>query len=460
MSSDTLPLHGSRAVTVPFYRTIPALARDPLRAFEEIGQQHEGAIVRLDLGLFRPYLVSRPEHMQHVLRDNAENYVRDGMMWKPLRRMFGEGLGSEGPAWVHRRRLIQPMFSAKNIGTLLDGLNEAIGEAVDALDPYAQSGHPIDAGIQMTRIIHRALIRVFFGDGISTRDADRLGHAITGAFTSLGARMLLPFLPDSVPLPGDASFLRATRTADDVMYSLIQRRRRELAGSTMDTARDMISLLCQARDENGEPMDDQRVRNDAVSMFAGASETSAVTMTWLWVVLDAHPEIADRLCDEIDRVVGAGPPKPSHLPELVYTKMVLQELLRLYPVGWIIPRATRESDVIDNVHIPGGSTVLVSPYLAHRLAELWDRPLVFDPERFSPDRAQRQHRFAYLPFGGGPHQCLGSHFFMVEAQLIVAAMLSRYRPVLVRSGPVRPQAAATLRPRQRVKVMLRYRVPQ
>src|SRR6266498_2370483 len=96
MSSDTLPLHGSRAVTVPFYRTIPALARDPLRAFEEIGQQHEGAIVRLDLGLFRPYLVSRPEHMQHVLRDNAENYVRDGMMWKQ---------SSISGGWVHIRQV-------------------------------------------------------------------------------------------------------------------------------------------------------------------------------------------------------------------------------------------------------------------------------------------------------------------------------------------------------------------
>jgi cytochrome P450 len=459
MSSDTHALRADKARTIPFYRTIPALARNPLKAFEEVGRQADGAVVRLDLGPFRPYLISSPEHMQHVFRDNPDNYVREGMLWRPLRRMFGEGLGSDGPAWAHRRRLIQPMFSAKNVDAVLDELTRVIAEAVDALDPYARGAVPIDVRVEMTRIIHRALIRVFFGDGISTDDADRLGQAITGAFTSLGARLLLPFVPESFPLPGDSSFLRSTRMADDVVYPLI-RRCREANGSTMDGRRDMVSLLCQQRDENGDPMDDQRVRNDMVSMFAGASETSAVTLTWLWVALDAHPQIADRVYDEIDRVVGAGPLVPAHLGDLTYTKMVLQELLRLYPVGWIIPRMARESDVVDGALIPGGSTVLLSPYLAHRMQRLWERPAVFDPERFSPERSQRRHRFAYLPFGGGAHQCLGSHFFIVEAQLIVAALLHRYRPVLVGSAPITAQPAATLRPRQRVEVVLRYRVPQ
>lgn len=455
MSSDVDAVHARKVHRIPIHRTLPALARNPLRAFEEIGRETEGAVVRLDLGLHRPYLVSRPEDMQHVLRDRADNYVRDGMLWKPLRRLFGRGLGMDGPDWARSRQLMLPVFSARNVATIMGELTAALTDAIDELDRYARDGEAIDTRVEMTRIIHRALIRVFIGDGMSTADADRLGHAVTAGFTSIGPRLLLPFVPDSVPLPGDAAFMRAVRLADSIVTPLVRQRQRDGA-----TGNDLVSLLCRARDENGDPIDEELVRNDVVAMFAGASETSAVTLTWLWVLLDQHPEVAARLYDEVDRVVGDGKPGPDHVPKLVYTKQVLQELLRLYPVGWIIPRTAREADVIDGVEIPAGSTVLVSPYLTHRMERYWERPYDFDPERFGPERSGRRVPSSYVPFGLGAHQCLGSHFFMVEAQLIVAIMLSRYRVHVRGSAPVVPQAAATLRPRGRVEVMLSYRSPQ
>lgn len=455
MPSDVDVVRVRKARRIPIYRTLPALARNPLRAFEEIGLETGGAVVRLDLGLHRPYLVSRPEDMQYVLRDRADNYVRDGMLWKPLRRLFGRGLGMEGPDWARSRQLMLPVFSARNVATIMGELTAALTDAIDELDPYARDGEPIDTRVEMTRIIHRALIRVFIGEGMSTADADRLGHAVTAGFTSIGPRLLLPFVPDSVPLPGDAAFMRAVRLADSIVTPLVRQRQRDGA-----TGKDLVSLLCRARDENGDPIDEELVRNDVVAMFAGASETSAVTLTWLWVLLDEHPEIAARLYDEVDRVIGDDKPGPAHVPKLVYTKQVLQELLRLYPVGWVIPRSARESDVVGGVEIPAGSTVLASPYLAHRMERYWERPYEFDPERFAPERSSRRVPSSYVPFGLGAHQCLGSHFFTVEAQLIVAIMLSRYQVRVRRSAPIVPQAAATLRPRGRVEVMLSYRSPQ
>jgi len=455
MSSDVDATRVRKAHRIPIHRTLPALARNPLRAFEQIGRETGGAVVRLDLGLHRPYLVSRPEDMQHVLRDGADNYVRDGMLWKPLRRLFGNGLGMDGPDWARSRQLMLPVFSARNVATIMDELTAALTEAVEELDRYARAAEPIDTRVEMTRIIHRALIRVFIGDGMTTADADRLGHAVTSGFTSIGPRLLLPFVPDSVPLPGDGAFMRAVRLADSIVTPIVRQRQRE--GATGD---DLVSLLCRARDENGDPLDEELVRNDVVAMFAGASETSAVTLTWLWVVLDAHPEIAARVYDEVDRVVGDGKPGPAHVPKLTYTKQVLQELLRLYPVGWVIPRYAREADAVGGVEIPAGSTVLASPYLTHRMERYWERPYDFDPERFAPERAGRRLPSSYVPFGLGAHQCLGSHFFMVEAQLIVALVLSRYRVRLRDPAPVVPQAAATLRPRGRVEVMLSYRSPQ
>lgn len=452
MPSHTIVRRTPHAHLVPLHRSIRALARDPLKEFEQVGRQLVGAIVQWNLGLSRPYVVARPEHLQYVLRDNADNYVREGMLWGPIRRLFGDGIGTEGPTWAHRRDLLLPMFSAKNVTTHLHELAAAISEAVDGLDDYARSGRPIDTQVEMTRIIHRALIRVFFGDAISTADAAKLGRAIDAAFIALGPRMLLPFVPHSIPLPGDGAFRRANRIVDDVLYPLIQ----EVRGAGAD-GNDMISMLCRGRDVDGNTLTDQQVRDDAVSMFAGASETSAIALTWLWVVLDAHPDIAAELYAEIDRVVGPDQPQPAHLASLHYTRMVLQELLRRHPVAWIIPRQARHDDTIDGVRIRAGSTVLASPYLTHRLEEFWEQPDVFDPQRFAPDRTQRRHRFAYLPFGGGPHQCLGSHFFTVEAQLIVATVLSRYRPERHGSSPVIAQAAATLRPKRKVEILLKSR---
>lgn len=449
MSSDRAIGPAGTAYSVPFHRSVWALARDPLKTFAEVGRRSKGEVVRLNLGLSRPYVVARPEHLQHVLRDNADNYVREGMLWGPIRRLFGDGIGTEGPTWAHRRSLLLPMFSAKNVTAHLDELAAAIIDAVDRLHTHAHNGQPIDTKLEMTRIIHRALIHVFFGDAINTADADRLGHAIDAAFTALGPRMLLPFIPHSFPMPGDGAFRRANRTVDDILFPLIRDVRRGGA-----RGKDMISLLCRGRDPAGKALTDQQVRDDAVSMFAGASETSAVALTWLWVVLHERPDIAANLYAEIDRAVGQDQPQPAHLAALPYTRMVLNELLRLHPVAWIIPRQAKEHDILGGVRIKAGSTVLASPYLAHRIAEFWENPDEFDPRRFSPEQAQRRHRFAYLPFGGGPHQCLGSHFFMVEAQLVVATILSRYRPTLHTTSPVIAQAAATLRPKRTVELLL------
>jgi cytochrome P450 len=190
-------------------------------------------------------------------------------------------------------------------------------------------------------------------------------------------------------------------------------------------------------------------------MFAAGTESTALTLTWLWVVLDAHPDVATRMADEIgsvagaDRVIGL-----AHLPRLTYTKMVLQELLRLYPVGWIMPRTAAADDVIGGVPIKAGETVLFSPYLMHRLDSLWERPHEFDPERFAPGRAAG-YGFSYVPFGAGPHTCLGSHFFMTEAQLIIAAVLSRYRPGLREGLSITPRALASIRPNRQVEMILR-----
>jgi cytochrome P450 len=432
----------------PLRRTLPALIRDPVKAIQEIGRESNGEIARVNLGLFRPYLVTRPEHVQHVLRDNAVNYPREGMMWKPLTRLVGQ-IAGEGPEWALNRGIFQALLSGPNIASVTEEMAATISEAVDQLGHRAAPGEPVDAVLEMTRIVQRAIIRVFFGNKISIAEADHLADAIRTATTSFGSRMLLPFVPHSVPLPGDRAFQRAVEAVDEVMMPLVRESRREAADG-----KDIVSMLLRARDENGKGLDDQQVRDGVVAMFVAGTETTATALTWLHVVLDARPDIAAKLYEEIDRVIGTDQPGRAHLPELRYTKMVIQELLRVYSIGWIIPRTAVADDVIDGVLIKGGATVLISPYLTHRLDSVWKDPQVFDPERFSPDRVGSRHRFSYLAFGAGAHQCVGTLFFTIEAQLVLATLLSRFRPVLQATSPIEPQVRLTLTPRQRVKIVL------
>jgi cytochrome P450 len=444
-STSTSP---RKLVTIPVHRTLPRLARDPLRGFERIGSDSGGALVRLHLGLTRPYLATHPDHVQHILR-NPQVYRREGMMWEPIRRLEGDGIAGEGPSWQTSRRILQPQFTAKNILQLLEPMTLAVSEAIDDLAARAVASGPLDVATEMTRIMHRVLIRVFFGDRISLGDADRLGEAISTAFVSLGSRMLLPFVSDSVPLPGDRAFRRAVKTVDELMYPHILACREQ--GGDGD---DLVAFLARAVDEHGAELDNKRVRDDVVAMFVAGTETTALALTWLWLLIDAHPHVAQRLRDEVAGVVGHGIPSQEHLSRLTYTRMVLQETLRLYPVGWILPRTAAQRDVIDGTVLQPRATVLLSPYLTHRLEGFWADPYSFAPERFTPDREQRRHRYAYFPFGAGVHQCLGSHFFLVEGQLAVAGLLSRFRLELVGPRSLRPRATASLRPRVRAQMLL------
>jgi cytochrome P450 len=438
---------------VPMWRAVPALVRDPLAALERLGAAADGAIVRLDVGPVRPLLLTDPDHVQRVLRERPAQYVRDGMLWKPLRRLEGDGIASDGPTWQRSRSLLQPIFTARAVRGVLDAMADAIAAAVAELEADGRAGRPVDLVEGMTRVVFRALIRAFFANRISSEEAAVLGGAISTAFGALGWRIALPFAPHWLPVPGDLRFRRAVRQIDDIVYPHVQRVRAGAGGGSGD----ILSLLVAARDEDGASLTDRQVRDDVVSMFVAGTEATALTLSWLWMVLDAHPDVAAQVVEEVDAVVGDATPGPEHLDRLVYTRQVLQETMRLFPAGWIIPRTAVEADVIDGVPIRAGATVLVSPYVMHRLPNLWEQPHRFDPARFGPSASRSHHRYAYLPFGGGPHQCLGNHLFIAEAQLVVAAVLSRHRPVLVASGPLVARATAALRPRQPGRLILRRR---
>lgn len=448
MTVDVGTRSAGKARTLPL-RHLPSLIRDPLEAFEQMGREANGEIVRVNLGPFRPYLITHPEHLQYVLRDNVDNYRREGMMWKPLGRLVGD-TSDLGASWNIRRKVYQELLSGPSTALRADEMTTTIAEAVDDLGEHAAGGRSVDAYEEMTRIVYRTIIRVLLGDRIPLSKIDGLGRAmVTATTSSFRARMLMPFVPFAVPLPGDRTFVRSVKAVDDLIFPIVH----DARARKDEGARDVVSMLMRARGEDGEALDDQAVRDGITGLFVAATDTTVSVLTFLWDALDAYPDVRARLYEEIDRVVGAGPASFDHVHELSYTKMVLQEALRLYSVAWVTPRVVRDDDVIDGVRLNAGSTIAVSPFLTHRLPAVWPEPHVFDPERFAPDTSR--HRFAFMAFGGGPHQCAGRVFFFIEAPLILATLLSRFRPALETSHPIKPRVDITLKPRDRVEITLR-----
>jgi cytochrome P450 len=436
----------------PLYRSIPGLIRDPLQEIERIGTVAGGEIFRLDFGVFRPYVVTHPDHVQYILKDHPEDFLRDGKFWRPVRRLFGEGIMTQGGKWALSRKVLQPTLTRRHIASIGDQMATIVNDAVDALDEPARSGRPIEVRAELDSLVNKTVLRTFFGDKISMDQNILLAPAFEKIAVAIGLRFLMPFLPLSIPLPGDRVFRQAVQEIDEVVFPLIRENRLRPAHDL-----DFFGVLCGAVESDGSAVSDQWIRNNLVSMFATATETTAGALTWLWPLLDTHPEVATRLYEEIDRVVGRGPVSVAHGRDLTYTRQVIREVVRLYPVGWVFPRQLVGPQTIGGVTIKGGETVLLSPYLTHRLTEFWDRPEEFDPDRFAGGHKadERRHRYSYFPFGGGPHKCIGEHVFNAEAELMIASILSRFRPVSTTSISKRPKIGATLRPRQKLQVTLR-----
>ncbi|GII75902.1 cytochrome P450 [Sphaerisporangium rufum] len=438
-----------QATTIPYLRLAPGLVRDPLGTLVRHARHNSGRIVRLIGGSTPVYLFSHPDDVQHVLRDAWERYPRQGMFWRPLRPLLGEGILSDGPAWESARAILQPLFNARAVTAMTDGLARMIYERTGELESYARSGLPFDAGRELADVINDTVINLLFGGRLSREDGRRLAGSYDLAARSITGRLLLPNMPETVRLPGDRAMARAVADVDQVVLPLVADARRAPADAT-----DVLSALCRARAQEGRPDLDRQLRDDVADLYGVAAETTVTTITWMWPLLDRHPEVTARLRAEAEEVVGDGPLRAAHLADLTYTRMVLQEVMRLFPAGWLFPRMAARAETVREVAVEAGAQVLISPYVTHRLDEFWERPLDFDPERFAPGREERRHRYAYYPFGGGPHQCIGRHLFDTAAPLVVAAIMSRFKPVLRHPGPYVAAPAGTLRPRRKVELML------
>ena len=392
------------------------------------------------------YQVNHPEGVRRVLQENNRNYGKGALTRGFFMPVVGEGLlTSEGALWLRQRRLMQPVFHRKSVaafGSLMTGETQSM---LERWQPAIEAGKPLDILSEMSRLTLDVATGALFHAHVGG-EPETLGRAINVLIEDVGYRFEVPFYPPHrVPTPRNRRFRAALRTVDAAVYSIISERRRSGGGEE-----DLLALLMNTRDETtGEAMDDKQLRDEVMTLFLAGHETTANALTWTLYLISTHPEVETRLRDELDEVLGPERRVPAveDLPNLTYTKMVVDETLRLYPPAWITNRQAISGDEILGHRIPAGSFVTLSPYVLHRHPDFWEDPDAFDPERFAPGQGTGRPRFAYFPFGGGPRQCIGQSMALVEAQLILATILRRCRLETVSDGPVEAQALATLRPR-------------
>jgi cytochrome P450 len=254
-----------------------------------------------------------------------------------------------------------------------------------------------------------------------------------------------------LPIPPAIRFRRAKARLDAVIYGLIAERRAAGAGG-----HDLLSLLIHARDEDGDGqgMTDQQVRDEAITILLAGYETVSNALGWTWYLLAQHPHVEAWLHDEVDRVLGDRTPALADIPQLVYTRAVVAESMRLYPPAYVLGRkAIVPYDVPGTPYIiPAGTTVFLCEHTLHRDARFWSDPERFAPDRWSGETPGPRHKFAYFPFGGGTRICIGEHFAWMEATLVLATLARQWTFAIVPGHPVVPDPIITLRAKHGIRM--------
>lgn len=436
---------------------LPELVRNPLGKFTALARM-PGGIAPIRLGFRRAFVVSDPALVRHALLENFENYDKDTPAFRAVRIVLGQGLlTSAGSFWRRQRRIAQPAFHGESIKRFAPVFSALANECADTWESARVAGRSVDAGADMMKTTLTAAARTLFGEDLSEKTAE-FERAFPVILWELATRTasILP-LPLWVPSAPNRRLKAALGELVSIVDEMIAKRRERFKGVPPEEGAklDLLSTLMLAKDEEtGEAMSDSQLRDEVMTLLIAGHETTANALSWVWILLDRHPEEQERLRAELNEVTGGRPPNIDDLPQLKRLRMVFLEACRLFPPVWLFDRRALGADKLGGCDIRKGDLLLFCAYAAHRLPSLWKNPEDFRPERFEPGAEEQKNKFAFLPFGAGPRVCMGMAFAMVEAQIILGTLLSRFRTRIDGADQIVPQPYVTLRPDRPVMLRL------
>jgi cytochrome P450 len=320
------------------------------------------------------------------------------------------------------------------------------------LDEWSD-GEPRDIVPEMMRltmeIAGKTLLGIELGDRFNeiARCLDATMHDFLARFAAA-----LP-LPYWVPTLRNLRLRATVSRLDRILQELIDERRASGASGG-----DFLSMLLRAKDEeDGRGISDRQIRDEVMTMFLAGHETTAVSLTWTWLLLGQHPDLQERVSAEAQSVLANGQSSATDVSKFIFCEQVIRESMRLYPPAYVIGRRPLEDITIGDHFIPAGTNVLMSQWIVQRDPRWYDEPLRFHPDRWADGLASRLPKYAYFPFGGGPRVCIGNTFAMFEASLVLGLIAQRFKLELLNPAPIRIQPAVTLRPAEPIQVRISRR---
>ena len=425
-------------------------ARDQLGYLHSISSTH-GRIAYVPFG-FAPglFLIASASGAQRILQDNPSAYHKHPVV-KNLFDVLTDGsnlLTKEGDVWLRQRRLLQPAFHRQKLESFVASMTHTTNNFVDGwatLEPK----RTLDLETEMMWVTFAIVGQALLSEDLSD-SANELGLAYTRLAQYATYRLGVAFpMPLWMPTHINRTMFQARAMVKRDLQHIIQTRR-----ASNEPPNDLLTMLLESKYEDGSSIDDAHLMSEISLLLFAGHETTASALTWAFYEISRHPDIETRLLEEISRVLSGQSPTLEDLPKLEYTRMVLEETMRLYPPAMSITRTSTEEDQIDGFTIPKGSSLAVFIYGLHHDPEYWPNPERFDPERFAPSAVQTRDRFTYIPFSAGPRQCIGNTFALLEMQVILTCVLQRFHLRVASAQSIDPVVRMALRPKQNISVIL------
>lgn len=391
------------------------------------------------------FLINNPSDIHHVLVAHAENYRKSlRIIGRAGRRLFGRGLLTKrDTAHRRQRRLVQPVFHRDAIVVFVQAIEAHIEKM---LGTWAADS--VDLTAEMDRFAEDVLIKALVGD-LDEKRRKRLSEV-----NRARRRFINHAFSSQFPFPQ----LRPTRLNWDYQWAAREQTKiiRDLVSRARNGKIDPNSLLAQmaaGRPSQGDRLGDQDLFDEVWELLTAGYETTREALTWASYLMAKHPEGAARLRAEAVHVAGKRPVRAEDLPQLIYAEMFFSEAMRLFPPAWMFARVAMDHDVLPSgVRVTAGSKVYLCQYTAHRNAEFFPKPEIFDPERFHADVRYTRPRFSYFPFGGGERVCVAESLARLEGVLVLASLARRFDLAVCPGQSIEPVGAITLRPRSSIRV--------
>lgn len=392
---------------LPLVGNLPKFLRNPLANAQSL--ELHGNVVR-SRTFFETVTLLGPDANQFVLHDREGNFSSRGGWYYWIDAVFpGAIMALDDPQHKHHRRIMQSAFKRAAMERYVQDMGPVIASVVGAWTAGPMTMFP-----QIKALTLNIAARVFMGMTLGP-EADRMNQAFIDTVQASLALIRKP-LPPFAMWRG----VRARRYLVQLMQS-------KLADKRAAEGPDLFSQLCHARGEDGERFSDDEVVNHMIFLMMAAHDTTTSTLTTMLYCLARNPGWQDKLREDAQALPDAQL-RHADLAGCERTEWVMKESLRMYPPLTSIPRKAARDCEFGGFQIPRGTPVGISPIHTHHMPSLWTRPDDFDPERFSPARAEhRQHAYAYLPFGGGAHLCIGQHFADMEVKSVMHQLLRRFR---------------------------------